>query len=53
MPRPCEAGYGKPPGFLADAALDQAQHGVCPGLINIVLDVVSCRPSMDDSKKLR
>ncbi|PNH82955.1 hypothetical protein CXZ05_13580 [Arthrobacter sp. AFG20] len=53
MSRPCEAGYGKPPGFLAYAALDQAEHGVCPGLINIVLDVVSCCTGMDDSKKLR
>ncbi|WP_430228268.1 hypothetical protein [Pseudarthrobacter oxydans] len=53
MPRPRKAGYGKPPRFLTDAALDQAQHGVRPGLINIALDVVSCRPSMDDSQKLR
>lgn len=52
MPRPCEAGYGKPPGFLTYAALDQAQHGVCPGLINIVLGVVSYHPSMDYSEKL-
>lgn len=41
MPRPREAGYREPPGFLADAALDQAQHGVRPGLINIVLDIAS------------
>ena len=52
MPRPSETGNGKLPGFLADAALDQAQHGLRPGLINIVFNAVRRRSSTYDSEEL-
>lgn len=52
MPQSGEAGNGKLPGFLADAALDHSQHGLSPGLINIVFNAASPRSSAYNSEKL-